>query len=256
MTKAKSQPNNFNDRFKEILADPTNKLIPRHEKSGLIENNTVISHNGLKLTTNYYGDFIKIMQLNKGVHEPQEEYIFGEVLKYIKPNSTMLELGSYWSFYSLWFNKEIKDATNFMVEPIKENLECGKQNFQLNDAKGIFINDYVGKNHFTIKRFMEKYNVKHIDILHSDIQGHEIDLLVESEKEFTSNKISYCFISTHSQAIHLKCVEIIKKYGYKIIAEADFDNQTFCSDGILIAKNPSIREPGYYKLTERHLTSY
>ena len=45
---------------------------------------------------------------NKGVHEPQEEKAFLEVLNYVEKGSTMIELGSYWGFYSLWFNKKIK----------------------------------------------------------------------------------------------------------------------------------------------------
>lgn len=256
MTRPKSQAGNFEERFIEILADPSNNHIPRHINAGKIIDNAIIAHNGIKLTTNYYGDFIKIMEKNKGVHEPQEEYVFKEVLKYIEPNSVMLELGSYWAFYSLWFNKEIPNARNFMVEPILENLECGKTNFKINEAIGTFIHNYVSKQHFTIKKFMEEYSINHINILHSDIQGEEINLLVESEEIFKNNKISYCFISTHSQHIHLKCAETIKRYGYQIIAEADYDNQTFCSDGIIVAKNPAIKNPGFLKLAERYLTHY
>jgi hypothetical protein len=44
----------------------------------------------------------------------------------------MIELGAFWSFYSMWFNKEVENAINYMVEPDSFNLGQGKRNFKLN----------------------------------------------------------------------------------------------------------------------------
>ena len=68
----------------------------------------------------------QIIERLKGHHEPQEEKVFHEVLKAVAPGSTMIELGCYWAYYSLWFQKAVKNARNFMIEPAKAALECGR----------------------------------------------------------------------------------------------------------------------------------
>jgi len=56
-----------------------------------------IMHNGIKvLAGGYYGDWMQdLITRCKGHHEPQEEVVFHEILKYIQPTATMIELG--WS---------------------------------------------------------------------------------------------------------------------------------------------------------------
>ena len=95
----------------------------------------------------YYGAGILNMLIeNKGVHEPQEEKAFMEVLEYLPANSTMLELGAYWAFYSLWLMSRLKDSTCYMVEPDDANIEAGKLNFKLNGKKGHFEQALVGES--------------------------------------------------------------------------------------------------------------
>jgi hypothetical protein len=81
-------------------------------------------HNGIKVyTDSHYGDFnVKIIEKLKGVHEPQEEKVFYEVLKSINEGGKMLELGAFWAYYSLLFNKEVKNAQIFLVEPVLEMM--------------------------------------------------------------------------------------------------------------------------------------
>jgi hypothetical protein len=144
-------------------------------------------HNGIKIYLgSYYGpEFALIFLKSKGVHEPQEERVFGEVLKKIKPGSTMIELGAFWSFYSMWFNKEVENAINYMVEPDSFNLGQGKRNFKLNKLKGKFIQAFSGKlSSFTgaipvlsIDDIIKLNSIDFVDILHSDIQGFEYDML-------------------------------------------------------------------------------
>jgi hypothetical protein len=40
--------------------------------------------------------------------EPQEELAFNEVLKHIGPHANMIEIGGFWSYYSLWFYDKIR----------------------------------------------------------------------------------------------------------------------------------------------------
>lgn len=65
---------------------------------------------------------------------------------------------------------------------------------------------------------MEKHNINFINILHSDIQGAEYEMLLGAEKTFKDKKIGYIFISTHSNDVHNKCLEFLKNKEFKIIA--------------------------------------
>ena len=89
---------NFKERFKDVISDPLNLLINRVPEAGYVDASmNVFLHNGLKVPINgkyaYYDDFSDILILNRGVHEPLEEFCFQEVLKIIdKKNPIMLEL--------------------------------------------------------------------------------------------------------------------------------------------------------------------
>ena len=228
---------NFEKRFIDILSDPNNLLIKRVKDAGkIIDDNYVIMHNGIKVSKNgYYGDFSKCLTLNYGCHEPAEERMFQEVLLDIQDNATMIELGSYWSFYSIWFNKRIKNAKNYCIEPDSNNMEVGIRNCKLNNVKVDFTQGFIGNNNIKISNFILEKNIDYIDILHSDIQGYELQLLEDIMPLLSAKKIKYIFVSTHSNALHYDCLELLKKCNYRIIASADFEKETFCFDGIIVA---------------------
>ena len=123
ITKMKIHPD-FERRIKEVVACPDNFKIPRVPNAGEIIKGKQLMHNGLKINVgSYYGpEVAQQLKINKGVHEPQEELVFSEVLKHIKSNSTMIELGAFWSFYSMWFHSHVPNAKNFMVEPDPFNI--------------------------------------------------------------------------------------------------------------------------------------
>lgn len=226
----------FADRFIDIMSDPNNLLIPRCDKAGEVEGDNVILHNGLRVSRQgYYGDFSQCLVRNYGCHEPAEERMFAEVLKDIEPGATMIELGSYWAFYSMWFGKDIPDAKLYCIEPEQENLEVGKKNCALNNIKADFTQGYIGGNQLNVSDFIKDKSIDFIDMLHSDIQGLEIDMLTDIKPLLKNKKIKYLFVSTHSNDIHNKAREIIIECNYRIIADADFDEKTFCMDGIIVA---------------------
>ena len=185
-------------RIDDVLACEDNQYIPRVSDAGKYEDNAQIMYNGIKvLLGSYYstGDHIggqhKLLEANKGVHEPQEERVFHEVVKHIPEGGTMIELGAFWSFYSMCFNKEVRNAKNYMIEPVAENLYCGKRNFALNHMKGDFTQAYLGKTSDSpwnsiktvcIDDFVNKKKIEHIHILHSDIQGFEYEMLQGASK--------------------------------------------------------------------------
>jgi hypothetical protein len=246
----------FEDRFVDILSDPNNLFIKRDEKAGTIEDGCVILHNGIKVIKDgYYGDFSKILILNKGCHEPAEERMFELILNDIPENGTMIELGSYWAFYTIWFNKVVKNANNFCIEPELSNLNIGKQNCLLNNINNVnFTQGFIGKNQINLYDFIREKNIDSIDILHSDIQGYELEMLQDITELLTQNKIKYLFISTHSDDLHYKCVNLLKQYNYRIIASADYETETFCYDGIIVACHSSNSKFGNYNIGNRKFT--
>lgn len=90
-------------RIDDVLNCSDLDLIPKVPNAGKILRGKQVMHNGILINLgSYYGpEYSKMLVLSKGVHEPQEERIFMEVLKVLKPGALMIELGSFWSFYSM-----------------------------------------------------------------------------------------------------------------------------------------------------------
>lgn len=231
----------FWGRCREVCADPNNQYITRTKDAGKIINGNLIMHNGLKVKMGEFTYEGVVLTENKGAHEPQEERVFREVLRYVPRNATMIELGSYWAYYSMWFKKEIKDANCYLIEPDEKKLNCGKENFKLNDMEGTFIKGKIGKDNIKIDDFIKEKRIDVVHILHSDIQGAELDMLHSCKQSILKNKIWYFFISTHSQKLHYDCLSFLIGHGFVIIASADFGFGTYCYDGILVAKSSKIK---------------
>jgi hypothetical protein len=240
----------WDKRIKEVLRSPDNKYISKVENAGKIIGNHQVMHNGVKvLFGSYYGmEVVRMLELNGGVHEPQEERVFAELVRKMPENAVMLELGSYWSFYSLWFQKEVKGARNFMIEPDYFCYLSGKYNFKLNRMKGVFTQAFVssksssngGVKTICIDDYANEHGIGYINLLHCDIQGYEYEMLIGAKKLLDAGRIGCFFISTHSNDLHKKCTEELIKYGFRIIASADI-NQSYSWDGVLIAVAPSMK---------------
>lgn len=223
--------------------------IPKIAQAGRIFTNPMgervqYMHNGIQvLADKYYSDFLtRIIEGLKGHHEPQEEKVFYEILKWIKPGATMMELGAYWGYYSLWFQTAIEGAKNVLVEPDEENLRVGQRNFELNGRKGIFIHALVGSRDsndtqpktVTVDGLMEANSVNHLDILHADIQGAEHEMLIGARHAFAERKVRFVFISSHGSPFHSRCLGFLRKYKYRIIVEHT-RHESFSQDGLIVA---------------------
>ena len=245
-------------RIKEAAVCADNQLIPRVGNAGLIEGNNQVLHNGIKVQLgSYYGfGYTHLLQQNKGVHEPQEERVFQEVLKFMPEGAVMMELGSFWAFYSMWFQQKVLGAVSIMVEPEYLNLIKGKNNFKLNRFRGTFIQAFVGREPavnnkhpatIAIDNFLQKNKITKLNILHSDIQGEEFNMLKGSVNALSSGAIDFLFISTHSDALHKQCADFLINFGYEIIASANV-SQSYSVDGVLVAKKQGVNGPGFIKV--------
>jgi len=236
-------------RSNNIKSSSDNQYISRVPDAGKVRDGWLIMHNGLKVDPfSYYGlGALHMFVENKGVHEPQEERVFDMVLKTMPKGATMLEMGSFWSFYSMWFNKEVKEAKNYMIEPDPMNMRYGKINFKENKLHPTaFHQAFVGASSSKNKHgqeticvddFVKAYNISFLDILHCDIQGYELEMLKGAVKTIESKKIGYAFISTHSHLLHEQCERFLLDYGYITLASANKD-ESFSFDGVLVMRAP------------------
>jgi FkbM family methyltransferase len=217
-----------------------------------------IMHNGIMTyIDSHYGDFnVEIIKNLKGHHEPQEEKVFNEILKLLKPGSSMIELGAFWGYYSLWFKSAIENSEVYLVEPMDTMLEYGRRNFDLNECSGNFFQYAIGDknaenisfkhwdgkdyeiNQICVDSFLEINKIEHCEILHADIQGFELEMLKGAYNSLKSKSISFVFISTHSNLLHYKCLGHLRKLGYKIVAEHNI-SESFASDGLIVASADS-----------------
>jgi FkbM family methyltransferase len=243
---AKANPDDFWGRWREIISDPLNLLIHRDPFSGLVDKDgNVYLHNSIKVPSSgansYYEDFSKVLVLNRGVHEPLEEFCFQETLKKItEQKPVIIELGSYWAHYSMWFQKQFPEADCFMVEANSHNLEVGRSNFVANNfLNGQFFLSEVSNAGFNLDSFYEEQKIDRVTILHSDIQGWEIEMLNGAKSFLTRQVAQYIFLSTHSQKIHEEATKILKSYGYIIEVSSDFDHHSTSFDGFILATAPS-----------------
>jgi FkbM family methyltransferase len=219
-----------------------------------------IMHNGIRVAAHaYYGEWMTdIIFRLRGHHEPQEEIVFYEVMKHIGPNATMLELGGFWSYYSLWFLAGSDRRRSIVLEPDPSHLKIGKRNAELNGRTIEFVQASVGEYSVPARPFrtessgeillrqvnvpdlLEEKGVSYLDILHSDVQGAETGIIASGEHLLRSHKIGFYIVSTHSHHIsgdvltHQKCLAMMQEFGGRILIEHDVQ-ESFSGDGLIVA---------------------
>ena len=220
-----------------------------------------LMHNGVKIIKDCYGGpySTEIIKRLHGCHEPQEEKAFYEILDYIPENATMIELGSYWSYYSLWFQNRISTSINYMIEPDPNNLEVGKKNFDLNGMKGYFHHAAIGKESrdsipfscesdnvirqipiISIDDFVAREGIKNVELLLCDIQGFELEMLEGATKCLEQGIIRFVVISTHHHLIsndplmHQRCLNFLDEHEAHILVEHNIA-ESFSGDGLIVA---------------------
>jgi FkbM family methyltransferase len=224
-------------------------------------------HNGLKIIEGcYYGPWMtKIIEILKGHHEPQEEFAFFQVLEQLRRNPSpwgsprMIELGSFWAYYSMWFLKDFPKGSTYCFEPDPKYLEVGRQNFELNNLNGKFINAMVSSQQSILREFqcesdgqvisvpalnfsgvVSATEQKNIDIVLVDIQGAEIPLLQNLSEVLEHTIIRFMAISTHdveisgSSITHQLALELLIQSGAHIILEHSV-SESFSGDGFILA---------------------
>ncbi len=248
---------NIDDRVKLTSSCRDCDIIDKYEKAGqvFIEGDEKFQYmfNGLNIYyDSYHSPWMNQIIYNlSGHHEPQEEICFHNILKTLSNDSKMIELGSNWCYYTIWFNSQIKNSFNVCIEPVQENLVKGQKNVILNNCENVefllgcigdsyqdnfeFINwdgNKIIMNKYDINFIIEKYNY-FFDIVHSDIQGIELEMLNGSVNVL--DRIGYFVISTHGN-LHHPCLDFLEKNNFEILLHHTID-ESFSGDGLIVAVN-------------------
>ena len=115
-----------------------------------------------------------------------------------------------------------------MLEADPEALARGIHNFKLNNLQGIFINKLIGNEAYRLPQLKNipcislddlyrEYNLNYVDILHSDIDGSEFDMLTQNKDFFEQKRIKYLFLLTHAEDLHDKCLQFLTDLKYNCI---------------------------------------
>jgi hypothetical protein len=262
LMRSRKEKSDWRKRSAVVLQSADNSLIPRNSGAGSIIGGCLLMHNSLRVRPDSYYNYaaLRMIQRNRGVHEPQEERAFQEILPHIPPRGTMIELGAYWAFYSSWFCREVRLARCVLVEPVLRHLVAGRENFYLNGLSGTFVHAAVGTAParstssgppmVSLDSLVEDHSLDRVNLLHSDIQGHEVAMLRGGTRTFAAGLVDVVFISTHGDAIHSECGSLLRMYGMKIIAEHT-RRESYSGDGLIVAKHPRFPGPDWISLSRR-----
>jgi hypothetical protein len=248
------------ERIRKVKVSSDNAKIKHVADAGALRCGKLVMHNGLVIDPlSYYGaPVMRMLMENNAIHEPQEEYVFQEVLNFMPQGAIMLELGCYWGFYSMWFASKVKNGRNFLIDNY-DGISRAKENFEMNKLDATFMAGYIGKDKIdspipvtNVDRICSEQNIPFIDLLHSDIQGYELEMLQTMSNMISKRAIGFIFISTHSQELHYGCIDYLKENGYQILCHADIE-ESFSEDGLIVAKELSYKGPNSFSISSRKI---
>ena len=211
-----------------------------------------VMHNGVLVEEDCYGGAwtTEIIRRLRGHHEPQEELVFHAIVERLKgtPDPVMVELGSFWGYYSLWASRTL-GARCVLVEPDPQRLEVGRRNAELNGADASFVRAAIGHHTaesgthvplVTIDGLLESERLDHVDILLCDIQGAELDALRAARRAIRERRLRFVVVSTHHFGIsgdpltHQRCLDLIEDAGGHVVAEHSV-SESCSGDGLIAA---------------------
>lgn len=249
-----------NDRIALALQCTDCDAIPKVEGAGTLvadgAGDYQIMHNGIRTRADaHYGAYnVEVIRRLRGHHEPQEERVFDEVMRRVAPGGVMLELGSFWAYYSLWFLHSVEAGRAFMVEPLEASLDAGRRNFDLNRQEGTFIRAAVAGatadsdvvelwpgmttivRRTTVDALLFDNGIDKLDVLHADIQGAELEMLRGAAEALRDRRIRWIFISTHGENIHQRCLMLLRGHGYSIVSQHT-PGESYSVDGLVVASS-------------------
>lgn len=219
-------------------------------------------HNGILIEEGcYFGDWMtEIIRVLDGHHEPQEEVVFHDILERLattEPAPTMIELGSFWAYYSMWFQKRTGSTRVVCMEPDPGYLDIGRRNLALNEMTATFVHGAVGAEpgattsfpaessgqdvvvrQYDLASLMAETGLTRVDLLLVDIQGFETVLLRRAIDLLRAGAVRFAIVSTHHHTIsgealtHQNALDLLVGCGAHVIAEHSV-SESFSGDGLI-----------------------
>ena len=255
-------------RIEQTVACHDTDSIPKVADAGAVQERAdgtrvQVMHNGVLVEEGgYYGAWMtEIIRRLRGHHEPQEELAFHHAVERLKadtPAPVMLELGSFWGYYSLWLARAIPGARTLLVEPDPAYLDVGRRNFALNGLEGTFIDAAVGEDgtsapftcesdgsvrdvaRVSVDGVLHREGIERLDLLLCDTQGAELTAIEGAAHALTDKRVRFLFVSTHHHSIsgdpliHRRCLELLRHRGAHVIAEHTA-RESCSGDGLIVA---------------------
>ena len=191
------------------------------------------------------------------------------VNNYLKDDSTFMDVGAHYGYYSILASKAKKNVEVISIEPVKENFQILEKNLKLNKVEKTSIYNVALSNKDGVKRFnvteasdsagfynhpltQNKKSLdvktrsldsliknKKIDFIKIDVEGHEIFVLSGMKKTIANNKKLKMLIEFNPK--------ILKNAGFK---PQDLINkiENFGFEVFLLNENSR----KYYRLTNNH----
>ena len=220
-----------------------------------------IMHNGLKMEA-HTADAAWVTELIArchGHHEPQKERVFDGIMKVLKADSTMIDLGSSWAYYACWFLVDQPRRRAVLVEPDPKSRSLAKRNLTLNGLRARVLAGVAGAGpraptdtatkhsglqslpRYSVPQIMAKQRIDFLDLLHCDAQGAELGILAGCGELFDAGRIGWVVVSTHVHQIsrdyltHERCLQLLRNAGASVEVEHT-PYESFSGDGRIVAR--------------------
>jgi len=224
-----------------------------------------VMHNGLLIYEGCYGGvwMTEVIRGLRGHHEPQQEAVFDAILRRLTSEDprlpTMVEFGSFWAYYTMWFAAALPKAKIVAMEPDPSSLEVGRRNVELNgltnqvhfvpgmvgDHPGqlaTFIGENSEEEHavlqYDLASTLDVAGLERVDLVLADVQGAETVLLRRALPLLTAARVRFLVVSTHHRSIsgdvltHQRALQLLTNAGAHVIAEHSVP-ESFSGDGLI-----------------------
>ena len=238
--------------------------IPKVANAGAVEmidgRPVQIMHNGLRVVYGgYHGDWMAtVIHGLRGHHEPQEEKAFYEILRYCRPKTSIIELGAFWAYYSMWYLKSIPFSRAYCLEPDAKHLAVGQENMRLNGLEAHVgtgrIRQIDFSEHTTTTEFGESVVIPQYTMPSPDDPVRPARVRAVARRcsrcrawparvicaAFAAGQIRFVVVSTHHSSIsgsvstHADCLALLEQNHAHIVCEHDSD-ESFSGDGLIVA---------------------
>ena len=160
------------------------------------------------------------MRSTNGVNEPQEEYAFHEE---IIVSSSRVRRWWRWErigdITRFGFSTLSKKGEPFLLSLSRRISKQGDETLR-STALGLTLRKHLSVQtsdlsldppNFALTTSLKKKQLSHVAVLHSDIQGYELEMLRGARQLFSERRVDYVFISTHGIWLHLKCLDFLDR---------------------------------------------